>query len=72
MRHAPIAPASQLHRASQLHPRSTRACAGWSARIELLGISTVAGNQTVEKVTRNALDVLHLAGLQGTGPRARP
>jgi len=30
----------------------------------LLGISTVAGNQTVDKVTLNALGVVDAAGLQ--------
>ncbi|PSC68749.1 N-D-ribosylpurine ribohydrolase [Micractinium conductrix] len=38
--------------------------AGCSPAIELLGVSTVAGNQTVEKVTDNALRVLAAAGLQ--------
>ena len=33
-----------------------------SPRIELLGITTVFGNSTVEHATRNALDVLALAG----------
>ncbi|KAG1670981.1 hypothetical protein FOA52_014370 [Chlamydomonas sp. UWO 241] len=41
--------------------------AGHDPRLELLGISTVAGNQTVEKVTQNALDVLAAAGLHGIG-----
>lgn len=31
-------------------------------RVEVLGVTTVAGNQTIEKVTRNALKVLELAG----------
>ena len=39
--------------------------AGYSPSIQLLGISTVAGNQSVEKVTQNALDVLDLVGLHG-------
>jgi inosine-uridine nucleoside N-ribohydrolase len=30
---------------------------------KLIGVSTSGGNQTVEKVTRNALDLLHLCGL---------
>jgi inosine-uridine nucleoside N-ribohydrolase len=33
-----------------------------SPEVELLGITTVAGNQTLEKTTRNALVVLELAG----------
>jgi inosine-uridine nucleoside N-ribohydrolase len=33
-----------------------------SPEVELRGISTVAGNQTVDKTTRNALEVLELAG----------
>jgi len=33
-----------------------------SPEVELRGISTVAGNQTVDKTTRNALKVLELAG----------
>jgi inosine-uridine nucleoside N-ribohydrolase len=37
--------------------------AGHNPSIRLLGISTVASNQTVDKTTRNALDVLHVAGL---------
>ena len=50
-----------------------------SPEVELRGIVTVAGNQTVEKTTRNALKVLELAGrpdvpvVQGAaGPRRRP
>uniref|UniRef100_A0A7R9YS21 Inosine/uridine-preferring nucleoside hydrolase domain-containing protein n=1 Tax=Chlamydomonas euryale TaxID=1486919 RepID=A0A7R9YS21_9CHLO len=39
--------------------------AGHSPNVELLGISTVAGNQTVTKCTRNALDVLSAASLTG-------
>ncbi|KAI3436772.1 hypothetical protein D9Q98_006184 [Chlorella vulgaris] len=38
--------------------------AGHSPGLTLLGVSTVAGNQTVEKVTANALSVLAAAGLQ--------
>ena len=38
--------------------------AGHSSKLRLLGISTVAGNQTVEKVTVNALGVVDAAGLQ--------
>lgn len=41
--------------------------AGHNPRTELLGISTVAGNQTVEKVTNNALCVLQAAGLDSIG-----
>ncbi|GBF87982.1 N-D-ribosylpurine ribohydrolase [Raphidocelis subcapitata] len=41
--------------------------AAYHPRLHLLGISTVAGNQSVEKVTRNALDVLHFAGVPGVG-----
>lgn len=37
--------------------------AGYTPNIKLLGVSTVASNQTVEKTTRNALDVLDLIGL---------
>jgi inosine-uridine nucleoside N-ribohydrolase len=33
-----------------------------SPEVELRGISTVAGNQTIDKTTRNALKVLELAG----------
>ena len=33
-----------------------------SPEVELLGVSTVAGNQTVEKTTANAIRVLELAG----------
>jgi inosine-uridine nucleoside N-ribohydrolase len=33
-----------------------------SAEVEVLGVTTVAGNQTVDKTTRNALKVLELAG----------
>ena len=37
-----------------------------SPEIELLAVTTVAGNQTLEKVTRNALAVATVAGLEGT------
>ncbi|KAL4450693.1 hypothetical protein ABPG77_001049 [Micractinium sp. CCAP 211/92] len=37
--------------------------AGHNPAVHLLGVSTVAGNQTVEKVTDNALRVLAAAGL---------
>jgi inosine-uridine nucleoside N-ribohydrolase len=33
-----------------------------SPEVEVLGVTTVAGNQTVDKTTRNALQVLELAG----------
>lgn len=33
--------------------------------IELLGVTTVMGNQTLEKVTRNALSVARVAGIAG-------
>src|SRR5215472_1943429 len=35
-----------------------------SPEVEVRGISTVAGNQTVDKTTHNALKVLELAGRQ--------
>ncbi len=35
-------------------------------RVDLVGITTVAGNQTVEKTTRNACAVATVAGLTGT------
>ncbi len=38
--------------------------------IELVGVTTVMGNQTVEKVTRNALSVARVAGITGV-PFAR-
>lgn len=37
--------------------------AGHSPELELIGISTSAGNQTVAKTTRNALNVLNISGL---------
>ena len=37
--------------------------AGYNPKINLLGISTVAGNQVINKVTQNALSILELAGL---------
>jgi purine nucleosidase len=37
--------------------------AGYDDKIHLLGVSTVAGNQSIEKVTKNALDILELTGL---------
>ena len=41
--------------------------AGHHSGLKLLGLSTVAGNQTVEKVTANALGVLSAAGLSSIG-----
>ena len=37
--------------------------AGGSPDIEILGITTVAGNQSLEKVTKNALRIATLIGL---------
>lgn len=37
--------------------------AGHHPRINLIGVSTVAGNQTIERVTKNALKVLSISGL---------
>jgi purine nucleosidase len=36
-----------------------------SPEIELLAVTTVVGNQTLEKVTRNALSVARIAGIEG-------
>src|ERR671924_2271457 len=33
-----------------------------SPEVELLGVTTVAGNETIEKTTRNALKVLEFVG----------
>jgi purine nucleosidase len=41
-----------------------------SPEIDLVGVTTVMGNQTIEKVTRNALSVAHIAGITGV-PFAR-
>jgi inosine-uridine nucleoside N-ribohydrolase len=38
--------------------------AGWNKKLKLLGISTVLGNQTVEKTTLNALKILSVSGLE--------
>jgi len=38
--------------------------------IELVGVTTVAGNQTIDKVTRNALSIARVAGITGV-PFAR-
>ena len=37
--------------------------AAYSPKINLIGISTVAGNQIIEKTTRNALNVLNIIGM---------
>ncbi|CAK9250844.1 unnamed protein product, partial [Sphagnum jensenii] len=37
--------------------------AAYSERIKLIGISSVVGNQTIEKTTNNVLKVMNLAGL---------
>lgn len=37
--------------------------AGHNKLLKLIGISTVAGNQTVDKTTLNALKTLHISGL---------
>ena len=41
-----------------------------SPEIDLVGVTTVMGNQTIEKVTRNALSVARVAGITGV-PFAR-
>ena len=41
-----------------------------SPEIELVGVTTVMGNQTIDKVTRNALSVARVAGITGV-PFAR-
>ena len=41
--------------------------AGYNPSIELLGVSSVAGNQTCDKTTQNALKVLAAAGLGHVG-----
>jgi len=38
--------------------------------IELLAVTTVVGNQTLEKVTRNALSVATIAGITGVSGMA--
>ena len=49
----------------ELSPSALKWCsAGYDRRLKLLGVSTVAGNQTVDKVTLNALGVLTAAGLR--------
>ena len=42
-----------------------------SPEVELLGVTTVLGNQTLEKTTANALRVLELAGRDGRPGRRR-
>lgn len=37
--------------------------AGHSSRLRILGVSTVGGNQSLEKTSNNALNVLHVSGL---------
>lgn len=39
--------------------------AAGSPRIHVLGITTVAGNQTIERVTKNAFFVAKMAGMGG-------
>jgi purine nucleosidase len=41
-----------------------------SPEIDLVGVTTVSGNQTIEKVTRNALSIARVAGITGV-PFAR-
>ena len=36
--------------------------AGCSDRIKLLGVSTVAGNQSIEKTSKNALNIFNIFG----------
>jgi len=45
--------------------------AGTYPGARLLGVSTSGGNQTVEKVTKNALNILNLMGQAGTVPCVR-
>ena len=42
--------------------------AAYSGKIKLGGMSTVSGNQTIEKTTKNALNVLNLIGLVNEKP----
>ncbi|EAR84460.1 inosine-uridine preferring nucleoside hydrolase (macronuclear) [Tetrahymena thermophila SB210] len=39
--------------------------AAYSEKVELIGISTVYGNNTLEKVTNNALKILRMGGIYG-------
>lgn len=43
--------------------------AAYSEKIQLVGMSTVSGNQTIEKTTRNAMNVVNLIGLVKTADR---
>ena len=47
--------------APTLHP--AHRATGHSPGVRLLGVSTIGGNQTLAKVTHNALDVLDAIGL---------
>lgn len=47
--------------------QTSNTCTGFNPKLRLLGISTVAANQTVEKVTNNALQFLEAAGLAKVG-----
>ena len=38
--------------------------ASHNSRLELLGVSTIGGNQTVDRTTENALKVIHVAGIR--------
>ena len=42
-----------------------------SPELELLGVTSVAGNQTIDKTTANALRVLELAGRSDRSPFVR-
>ena len=55
----------RLHSNSDLDSSALkRHSAGYDRRLKLIGVSTVAGNQTVDKVTLNALGLLTAAGLR--------
>lgn len=56
--------------AAVVNSTAARIRAGHNSKLRLLGISTVAGNQTVEKVTVNALGVVDAAGLQNISKSA--
>ena len=60
-------PLTRLPVRTHAHARARRTSSG----CELLGVSTVAGNQTVDKTTANALRVLHAAGRSDVKVRAR-
>jgi inosine-uridine nucleoside N-ribohydrolase len=45
--------------------------AGHHPSLELIGISTVAGNQTIERTTKNAYKVAYIAGLPNNIPIIR-